>query len=152
MRPAGSPQMQRFHRDALTSAGETTLSSCQPIPHSVYLTLASGDGPPCKTRTSDGTMEQSDGTLKAFSAFRWTQNRCTQKTGETTVVNASRLTCLLPKMGSFSNVLSATMRHVYLLTPSLWSLEWFSTHRHMFSLALAGNGCRMGGPVPTLSG
>ena len=81
--PATSLRMQRFHRDALTSAGETNLCSCQPIPHTVYLTLALGDATPCKMRTSDGTMAQSDGTLKAFSAFRWTQNKCTRKTGET---------------------------------------------------------------------
>ena len=136
--------MQRFHRDALASAGETNLRSCQLIPHTVYFTLALGDAPPCKTRTSNGSMEQSDRTLKAFSAFRWTQNRCTQKTGETTVENASRLTCLLPKMGSSSDVLSTAMRQDYLPTPSLWSLELFSTHRHVFSLVLAGNGRRMG--------
>ena len=88
-------------------------------------------------------MVQSDGMPKAFNAFCWMQNRCTQKIVETIVVNVSGLTWLWLKIGSSSGVLFATMRKVYSLTPSLWLLESFSTHCHMFTVALVGNGRHM---------
>ena len=52
-------QMQRFHQDTLTSMGETNLRSCQPILHTVHLTLVLGDAPPAKCVRADGTMGHS---------------------------------------------------------------------------------------------